>query len=455
MPFRGSILLADDDEKIVRVLGKALREEGHEVVATTSAPDARRLLRERQFDLLVLDNIMPEVTGLELIRELAEAEPDVERPQIVMMTGQATVDAAVEAMKLGVLEFLRKPFDVDVLIATAARAMEVQQFRAQGRCFTCQQETDWNRFGIVGCSKVMQDLLRQARLVAASNSTVLITGETGTGKELLARGIHLQSARHARPLVKVNCAAIPDNLLESELFGYRRGAFTGAMANKRGKFAMADGGTIFLDEIGTLTLPLQPKILRVIQEREYEPLGAERAEQVDVRLISATNRDLSRMVSEGRFIEDLFYRLNVIPLHIPPLRERPDDIRGLAIHLAAKHARLAGKRLDGIEEAALQALERYHWPGNVRELENTVERAVVMSAGPVLSPQCVSPTHSSSREEATALPSMQLRHNIDWVERETVKRALGTARGLKKEAADLIGVSQRALSYYLSKHHLQ
>lgn len=453
MTFRGSILLADDDEKIVRMLGQALREEGHEVVATTSAPDARRLLRERPFDLVVLDNIMPELTGLELIRELVETECDGERPQIVMMTGQATVDAAVEAMKLGVVDYLRKPFDVELLLATAARAMEVQHLRAQNRCLSADQAGELTRYGIVGRSKVMMAVMNEARLVAASNSTVLITGETGTGKELLARAIHVHSKRHARSLIKVNCAAIPDNLLESELFGYRRGAFTGAMTNKRGKFALADGGSLFLDEIGTLTLALQPKILRVIQEREYEPLGAERAEEVDVRLIAATNRDLGRMVSGGRFLEDLYYRLNVIPIHIPPLRERPDDIRVLAAHFATKHARQAGKQVDGIEESAMQALERYHWPGNVRELENTIERAVVLATGPVINPHCLALTPTAS--EASALPSTLLRYNIDWVERETVKRALGSTHGVKKDAADMIGVSQRALSYYLSKHNLQ
>jgi two-component system, NtrC family, response regulator AtoC len=453
MAYRGSILLADDEEKLVRVLGQALREEGHEVVATTSSLEARRLLRERTFDMVVLDNVMPGMTGLELIREFVGTESEFDRPQIVMMTGQATVDAAVEAMKLGVVDYLRKPFDVELLLAAAAKTMEVQHLRAQNRCLSTDQDGDLNRYGLVGRSVAIQELAREARQVAASNSTVLITGETGTGKELLARAIHAHSKRHARPLIKVNCAAIPDNLLESELFGYRRGAFTGAMTNKRGRFALADGGSLFLDEIGTLTLALQPKILRVIQEREFEPLGAERAEQVDVRLIAATNRDLGRMVSEGRFLEDLYYRLNVIPIHIPPLRERPDDIRVLATHFALKHARQAGKQVEGVDEAALLALERYHWPGNVRELENTVERAVVMASGPVISPQCLTLTPAAS--EASALPSMLLRQNVDWVERETVKRALGTARGIKKDAADMIGVSQRALSYYLSKHHLQ
>jgi two-component system, NtrC family, response regulator AtoC len=454
MAIHGSILVADDDEKIVRALGDALREEGHEVIGTTSARQARELLRERLFDLLVLDNIMPEMTGLELLQDLVNATPAAERPQILMMSGQGTIEGAVEAMRLGAIDYLRKPFEIDHLLETAARALEAQQTRLRARPVAMERDEEFNSYGMVGRSRAVQELARQARLVAATKSTVLITGETGTGKELLARGIHADSPRRARPLVKVNCAAIPDHLLESELFGYVRGAFTGAMTSKRGKFTMADGGSIFLDEIGTLSLCLQPKILRVLQERELEPLGAERSERVDVRVIAATNRDLGRMVGDGRFLEDLYYRLNVIPLHIPPLRERPEDIPVLVRHFIQKHQRQAGKQIEGIDEAAMQVLMRYNWPGNVRELENTIERATVLTAGSVLTAQCVS-VASAGPADAAALPSMLLRNNVDWVERETVKRALGVTHGIKKDAADLIGVSQRALSYYLSKHRIQ
>jgi transcriptional regulator with GAF, ATPase, and Fis domain len=309
---------------------------------------------------------------------------------------------------------------------------------------------------MVGKSRAIAEVLRCTQVVATSKSTVLITGETGTGKELVAQAIHARSAQHARPFVKVNCAAIPDNLLESELFGYVRGAFTGAVSSKRGKFALADGGTIFLDEIGTLSMALQPKILRVLQEREFEPLGAERIERVDVRVVTATNRDLTRMVAEGRFLEDLYYRLNVIPLHIPPLRERTEDIPLLVEHFIRKHETRVGKRIQGIDEAALQGLLRYSWPGNVRELENTMERAVVLSVGPVIKPHDVSIVSSTaSSPQAAALPSMCLRDNIAWAERETVRRALGSTHGVKKHAADLLGISQRALSYYLSKHQIE
>jgi transcriptional regulator with GAF, ATPase, and Fis domain len=244
------------------------------------------------------------------------------------------------------------------------------------------KDCDGGDYGIVGRSRAIQEVLRCAQLVATSKSTVLVTGETGTGKELVARAIHTRSAQHNHAFIKVNCAAIPDNLLESELFGYVRGAFTGAMTSKRGKFALADGGTIFLDEVGTLGTCLQPKILRVLQEKEFEPLGAERTERVDVRVVAATNRDLGKMVAEGRFLEDLYYRLNVIPLHIPPLRERTEDIPLLVEHFIRKHEKRVGKRIKGIDDAALQTLMRYSWPGNVRELENTLERATVLCAGP-------------------------------------------------------------------------
>jgi transcriptional regulator with GAF, ATPase, and Fis domain len=255
------------------------------------------------------------------------------------------------------------------------------------------------------------------------------------------------------PLIKVNCAAIPETLLESELFGHVRGAFTGATTSKRGKFALADGGTIFLDEIGTMSPTLQSKLLRVIQEREFESLGSERTQKVDVRVIAATNRDLRQMVADGRFQEDLYYRLHVIPVHIPPLRERREDIPVLVEHFIAKHAQRAGKRIDGIAPGVMQALQASDWPGNVRELENTMERAVVLSQTPIIGHEAVR-ILSVSSAPAAGLPSLNLRQNLDWTERETVRRALESANGVKKDAAETMGLTQRALSYYLAKHRI-
>jgi DNA-binding NtrC family response regulator len=454
MTTRGSILLVDDEAKIRSALGRALRDDGHDVVETGSGSEARRLLGERLFDVLVVDNLMPEVTGLDLIRELAGSVPEQDRPQILMMTAHATVESAIEAMKLGALDYLQKPFEVDELLVVVARAVEHQRLRTHHRYLISERDEQFDHYGIVGRSRRMQEVIRTAELVARSKSTVLITGETGTGKELVARAIHARSAQRDMPLIKVNCAAIPDTLLESELFGHVRGAFTGASANKKGRFALADGGTIFLDEIGTMTPSLQAKLLRVLQEREFEPLGAERSQQVDVRVIAATNRDLRQLVAGGLFQEDLYYRLNVIPIELPPLRERREDIPVLVEHFIRKHAQRAGKRIDGVADTALQTLIACDWPGNVRELENTIERAVVLSVGPVIGRDAVSMLGAPG-PAASALPGLNLRQNLEWTERETVRRALDQADGVKKEAAELMGISQRALSYYLTKHRVE
>ena len=450
----GSILLVDDEAKIRNALAHALREEGHEVVSIGSPREAQRLLARGSFDVLLVDNLMPELTGLDLIRELVATAPAAERPQILLMTAHATVESAIEAMKLGALDYLQKPFEIDELLVVVNRAIDHHRLRTQHGYLLSERDEEFNQYGIVGRSRRVQEVIRTAEMVAKSKSTVLITGETGTGKEMVARAIHFHSAQREMPLVKVNCAAIPENLLESELFGHVRGAFTGALTNKKGKFALADGGTIFLDEIGTMAPQLQSKLLRVLQEREFEPVGSERSQKVDLRVVSATNRDIRQMVTDGRFQEDLFYRLNVIPIHIPPLRERREDIPLLVDHFIRKHAQRAGKRIDGIEPAVLAALEGADWPGNVRELENTVERAVVMSPGAVIGPDVVRLLGVTSAP-AAGLPSMSLRQNLDWAERESVRRALESAHGVKKDAAEIMGISQRALSYYLAKHRIE
>jgi DNA-binding NtrC family response regulator len=451
-PRLGSILLADDEEKILKRLGRALREEGHEVVEATSVREAQRHLAERPFDLLVVDNVMPGVTGLELVRELAQ-QPAGERPQIVMMTAHGSTQIVREAFKLGVEDFLEKPFEVDELLVLARRAVKSLRLDNERQYLISERDAEFNYYGIVGRSRAMEEVIQRAELVAQTKSTVLITGETGTGKEMVARLIHHRSAQRDMPLIKVNCAAIPETLLESELFGHVRGAFTGATMTKRGKFALADGGSIFLDEIGTLSTAIQSKLLRVLQEREFEPLGAERTQRVDVRVIAATNRDLKQMVTDGRFQEDLYYRLNVIPIDLPPLRERREDIRVLIDHFVEKHRQRTGKRIDRVDEEAAQTLQRYEWPGNVRELENTIERAVVLATSPVLTPATVSLLGATSTP-APGLPSLRLHQNLEWVERETIRRALEQAGGIKKDAAELMGISQRALSYYLAKYRI-
>ena len=450
---RGAILLVDDEEKILKRLGRALRDEGHEVTEAGNARDAMRHLTERQFDLAVIDNVMQGMTGLELVRELASTMSDSERPQMVLMTAHGSTQIVRDAFKMGVEDFLEKPFEVDELLALARRAVKSHRLQTQKQYLISERDAEFNHYGIVGRSRPMLDVLERCGLVAETKSTVLVTGETGTGKEMVARLIHHRSLQRDMPLIKVNCAAIPETLLESELFGHVRGAFTGATMTKRGKFALADGGSIFLDEIGTMTGAIQSKLLRVLQEREFEPLGAERTQKVDVRVIAATNRDLKQLVAEGKFQEDLYYRLNVIPIVLPPLRERPDDIPVLIEHFIEKHRQRTGKRIERIEPDVVDALRAYNWPGNVRELENTIERAVVLATGPIVTATSISLLGATSTP-SSGLPSPRLHQNIEWVERETIRRALQQAGGIKKDAAELMGISQRALSYYLAKYRI-
>ena len=451
---RGSILLVDDEEKILKRLGRALSDDGHQVALAAHAREALRLLADRPFDLVVADNLMPGMSGLDMLREVATSVGETERPQLVRLTAHGSPQIVREAFKLGVEDFLEKPFEVDELLALARRSVRSHRLRNEKQYLISERDAEFNHYGIVSKSRVMNDVLQRVDLVAQTKSTVLITGETGTGKEMVARLLHHRSAQRDMPLIKVNCAAIPDTLLESELFGHMRGAFTGAVATKRGKFALADGGSIFLDEIGTLSPAVQSKLLRVLQEREFEPLGAERTQSVDVRVIAATNRDLKQLVAENKFQEDLYYRLNVIPLALPPLRERPDDLRVLVDHFVQKHGQRTGKRIERVDDDTLAALQGYNWPGNVRELENTIERAVVLTTGTVITTAAISLLGATSTPQ-TGLPSLRLHQNIEWVERETIRRSLEQSGGVKKDAAESMGISQRALSYYLAKYRIE
>lgn len=450
----GSILLVDDEPKIREALSQALRDDGHDVTVSGNPREALRVMAERPFDVLVVDNVMPELTGLDVIQHVVSTAAGGDRPQIIMMTAHATIESAVEAMKLGALDYLQKPFDVDEFLVVVGRAVEHAQLRTHQRYLLDERDEHFHHYGIVGRSRGILEVVRTARLVAESRSTVLITGETGTGKELVARAIHNWSRQREMPLVRVNCAALPESLIESELFGHVRGAFTGALTAKKGRFALADGGTLFLDEVGTIALTAQAKLLRVLQEREFEPVGSERTVKVDVRVIAATNRDLQRLVAEGQFLEDLYYRFNVIPIAVPPLRERREDIPMLVEHFVRSHAARAGKPVSGLTPDAMAALVEAPWPGNVRELENAVERAVVLSRQPMLQLDDVKML-PVGRRGADRLPSLRLKGNLDWTERETVRQALEASGGVKKDAAEAMGISQRAFSYYLSKHRIE
>ena len=317
------------------------------------------------------------------------------------------------------------------------------------RPIAAEAPVDWH--GIVGASPILVDLIRRIELVSASRSTVLITGETGTGKELVARALHYRGPRSQMPFVAVNCAAIPATLMESELFGHVKGAFTGATSNRRGRFSLANGGTIFLDEISKLCADAQAKLLRVLQERELDPLGAEHTVPIDVRVVAATNRDLRQLVSSGAFQEDLFYRLNVIPLTVPPLRERLDDIPLLVDYIVSRQRKRGGERIRALEGGVLELLQGHHWPGNVRELENTLERAVALTTGDTITGNAIAIDSSVRRDDAQPLPSTRLHDNLEWVECESIRRALHMST-TKQHAAMLLGISPRALSYYLAKH---
>jgi two-component system, NtrC family, response regulator AtoC len=398
-------------------------------------------------DVLLVDLHLPDGSGIELFKDL-EASPATE---VVLITGQASVDTAVEAMRKGASDYLVKPVDMARVRGVLANVVRTRELKEQIGSLRGELRK-LGRFGpLIGASPVMQRIYDLISKVAPTEATALLLGETGTGKELVARAVHNRSARRDMPFINVNCAAIPDTLLESDLFGHVRGAFTNAIATKRGKFSLANRGSIFLDEIGTMSVGLQAKLLRVLQEREFEPLGAERTERVDVRVIAATNRDLRQLVDEGRFQDDLFYRLHVVPIVVPPLRERLEDIPLLVEYFADKHATWNGKRIDALEDGVIASLQEYHWPGNVRELENTIERAVVLTIGHVITRDVVTLEATPMSVQTPGALSLKLHQNVEWIERETIRRALEMST-VKRQAARLLGISPRALSHYLAKY---
>ncbi len=368
------LLLAEDEDNLRRVLAARLRRDGYEVLAVADGHQALEALGRHHFDVVLTDLRMPGLGGMELLRRVMKQEPSL---PVVILTAHGTVDLAVEALKSGAFDFLTKPVDRRELGLVLGKACASRRLSADG----AEEPAVRGRFGLVGASAPMRKLFDQVARVADSPATVLVTGESGTGKELVAKALHEHSSRRAGPFVRVHCAAIPPGLLESELFGHERGAFTGAVSTKPGRFELADGGTLFLDEIGEVPLEMQAKLLRVLQEQEFERVGGLHTLRVDVRLVAATHRDLQREVAEGRFREDLFYRLNVVNLRLPPLRERMGDIPALVEHLTRKHARRLGREAPRWGDEALQALGAYHWPGNVRELENVVERALLFCDG--------------------------------------------------------------------------
>ncbi|MGZ8209784.1 MAG: sigma-54-dependent transcriptional regulator [Burkholderiales bacterium] len=375
------ILIVDDEEIVIRSSTRILAGSGYDLETARDGAEALQKIAAGQYDVVVLDIMMPKVDGVEVLQRLKESHPDIE---VIMFTGLAEIDTAVKCMKLGAFDYISKPFEPEELKVSVARALERRRLLEENQTLKTAVSAKYRLDNIVGSSPRMQQVYRLISQCAATNTTVLITGESGTGKELIARAIHHNSLRRDKPFVPVDCNALSENLLESELFGHVKGSFTGAVTNKRGMFDVADGGTLFLDEIGNIGLSTQAKLLRVIQEREYRAVGDTRTQAANFRLVAATNKDLKAMIADGTFRDDLYYRINVFPIESPPLRERREDIPSLAFHFLKEYSQELGKKVDEISEGALNVLLNYPWPGNVRELENTIHRAVLLATDKVI-----------------------------------------------------------------------
>jgi two-component system response regulator PilR (NtrC family) len=456
-----NLLIVDDELGMRQFLTHLFQREGHQVRVAENGARAMDLLRQEPADLIVSDVKMPDMGGIQLLRAARELLPDLE---MIMMTAFANVETAREAFLLGAYDFVQKPFDNDLLKETVGRALqkvslvkEKQALLAENKVLIQDQRSRGKLQNIIGRCERMQALFQMIETVAQIQSTVLVTGESGTGKELVARAIHDLSPRAERPFVSINCGAFTETLLESELFGYVKGSFTGANTNRKGLFEAANSGTIFLDEIGEMSPAMQVKLLRVLQERKLRPVGATEETTVDTRVIAATNRDLASMVKEGTFREDLFYRISVIPIELPPLRERVEDIVELAGHFARKFCSQTGRSLS-ISDGALRLLENYVWPGNVRELENTIERAVALettdSIQPERLPERITNYNPHLIAETFEFPEagINITAHLDQLEKTYVLEALRRTGGNQTNAAEMLRLSVRSLRHLLDKH---
>jgi len=446
-PFR--VLVVDDEPAQRELVAGFLRKHGFDVVLAGGGREAVARFKQEPFDLVLTDQRMPDLSGLEVLEAVRSTSPET---AVVIITAYGTIETAVSAVKAGAADYLTKPLNLDDLLHRVHRVRERQRLVTENRELR-EALTERHRVeGIIGDSGRMQEVLSLVRRVAPSDATVLIRGESGTGKELIANALHYASPRAAGPLVKVNCAALAESLLEAELFGHEKGAFTGAVASRKGRFEMADGGSIFLDEIGDLPPHLQVKLLRVLQEREFERVGSSRPIKVDVRLLAATHRDLEALVREGRFREDLYYRINVVTIMLPPLRERREDLPPLIEHFLRAFAGKNGKSVRGLTREAREALLRYDYPGNIRELENLIERAVVLTRDDVIGvedlPLTLETPASGSGNEAGLIAA------VEGLERRMIREALAEADGTQTRAAELLGISERVLRYKLKKYGL-
>jgi two-component system, NtrC family, response regulator AtoC len=446
------ILVVDDEKNMRWALERALKAQGYEVYQAEDGKQGLEAALHIRPELVILDLKMPEMDGLAVLTALKEQVPEI---MVVMITAHGSTASAVEAMKLGAYDYINKPFDIDELKLVVAKALEVENLKATVQRLEHEVKERYSFQNIIGKGQVIQNIFALIERIADTNATVLIQGESGTGKELVARALHYSSNRKNNPFIQVNCAALPESLLESELFGHEKGAFTGAIAQRQGRFELANGGTIFLDEIGEISPQVQVKLLRVIQERSFERIGGQQTINIDVRVVAATNKDLAVEMREGRFREDLFYRLNVIPLHMPSLRERKEDIPLLIEHFLKKYDPKG--RISSVHPAALKLLVDYYWPGNVRELENTMERLAIVTPGATIEESDIPAEFRHSR----VLPGPEVRFmmpesglDLEQVEKAFITQALELAQGNKSKAAKLLGLTRHTLLYRIEKHNL-
>ena len=446
-PFR--ILVADDEPAQRELVGGFLRKHGFEVTQAADGRQALARFKQEPFDLVLTDQKMPDLSGLELLEGVRAITPEA---AVLIMTAYGTIETAVSAIKAGAADYLTKPVNLDELLHRIHQVRERQRLLTENRELRDALVGRHRVEGIIGESGQMQEVLSLVRRVAPSDATVLIRGESGTGKELIAKAIHYASPRASGLLVKVNCAALPETLIESELFGHEKGAFTGAVSARKGRFELADGGSLFLDEIGDLPAPVQVKLLRVLQERELERVGSSRPIAVNVRLLAATHRNLEALVREGRFRDDLYYRINVVTITLPPLRERREDLPLFIDHFLRTFAAKNGKTIRGLSREARETLLRYDYPGNVRELENLIERAVVLTRDEVIGLADLPLTLAEPAPEPEA--GVGLIAAVEGLERRMIREALAQANGTQTRAAELLGISERVLRYKLKKYGL-
>lgn len=450
------IVIIDDEKSLLDLLSRVFAKEGYKVQATTSASRAIEIIENEDLDLLISDIRLPEISGMEILKRCREVRPDV---PVIMITAYGNMKQAIEALKMGALDYIIKPFDIEELKITVAKGLEKRRLEQENILLKRDLKERYSFENMIGKSRSMQEIFSLIEKIAGTDSTILITGESGTGKEMAARAIHLLSRRANRPFVSINCAALPENLLESELFGHVKGSFTGAVSDKKGMFEVAQHGTLFLDEIGEMSPWTQVKLLRALQERKIRRVGGTEEIPVDVRIIAATNHDLKRRIEEGKFREELFYRLNVISFEMPPLRRRVEDIPLLVNHFLQKYCQQMGKKMKRVSPEAMSFLEIYSWPGNVRELENVIERVVAIEEREVITPASLPPeiTMPAKREETQVIfnPGFDLTGYLDEIAKKYLRQALVATNGNMKKAASLLGISYRSIRYLMDKYKIK